>query len=471
MNTLNPGSNLEDPDQIQSKKINRILFAGTNSGCGKTTLTCGIMQALVDNGLKLSSFKCGPDYIDPMFHRKVIGTKSANLDSYFTQENTLKDLLYETSIGSDVSIIEGVMGYYDGIGLTSKGSAYEISTLTQTPVILIIDAKGMSTSLGAIMEGFLHYKERSNMKGVIFNRLSPTLYERVKKMAQDIGLTPFGYLPARKEFEIESRHLGLVTADELLDTKEKLTILGQAIKETIDLDGIIKLSESAAELYVSGMKKAALKTGIKIGVAKDNAFCFYYRENLNLLEALGAELVYFSPLSSRELPPHINGLYLGGGYPELYARELSSNIELLKQIKTSILEGMPTIAECGGFMYLHEELEDKMGQVHNMAGLIAGQSFKTDRLKYFGYIQMTAKQDSLLARKGETIKAHEFHYWDSENRGTAFHIEKAAKDKQWEGIHVTDSFYGGYPHLYFNSNPSLAERFIDKCRDFSNTQN
>lgn len=464
---MKQGNDLIDLYQHESKRINRVLFAGTNSGCGKTTITCGIMQALVDTGLSLSSFKCGPDYIDPMFHSKVIGTRSANLDSYFTQENTLKDLLYETSIGSDISIIEGVMGYYDGIGLTSKGSAYEISSITQTPVILIIDAKGMSTSLGAMMEGFLHYKENSNIKGVIFNRLPPTLYEKVKKMAQDIGITPFGYLPARKEFEIESRHLGLVTADELSDTKEKLQLLGQTMKETVDLNGIIKLSESAAELHVSAMKKTTKKSGIKIGVAKDNAFCFYYRENLELLEALGVELVYFSPLSSKQLPPHMNGLYLGGGYPELYASELSANKGLLEQIKTSILEGMPTIAECGGFMYLHEELEDKWGQIHPMAGLISGRSFKTDRLKYFGYVQMTAKQDSLLARQGESIKAHEFHYWDSENRGTAFDIEKAAKDKQWDGIHVTDSFYGGYPHLYFHSNPTLAKRFVDKCSDFS----
>lgn len=450
-----------------TEHINRVMFAGTHSGCGKTTITCGIMQALVNKGLKVSSFKCGPDYIDPMFHSKVIGTKSGNLDSYFTREEVLKQLLYQTSIDSDVSIMEGVMGYYDGIGLTHEASAYAVSTITNTPVILIIDAKGMSTSLGAVMKGFLHYKEQSNIKGVIFNRIPPALYEGVKIMAEEIGIKALGYLPGRKDFGLESRHLGLVTAEELTDIKDKLNNLGDVISDTIDLEGILALSKSAGILKLSQGKKSFTKIPVNIGVAKDNAFCFYYRENLKLLEELGAKLIYFSPLTSKKLPPNLHGLYLGGGYPELYGRELSENKELLNQIRTSILRGMPTIAECGGFMYLHEKLEDKFGQVYDMAGIIQGRSFKTERLQYFGYVQMTAKENSLIARKGDIIKAHEFHYWDSENRGSAFHIEKAAKNKEWEGVHVSDSFYGGYPHLYFYSNPSMAEGFINKCREFS----
>ncbi len=453
----------KEPDEGSERKINRVMFAGTNSGCGKTTITCGIMQALLYKGLKVSSFKCGPDYIDPMFHSKVIGTKSSNLDSYFTNEATLKELLYENSLGSHINIMEGVMGYYDGIGLTEEGSAYSIATATGTPVILIIDAKGMSTSLGAIMEGFLHFRKESNIKGVIFNRLAPTLYDRVKKLTEDVGIKAYGYLPAQKDITIESRHLGLVTADELADIKDKLNLLGTTLTETIDLEGIIALAKSATPITTPKLKEAAPKTSIKIGVAKDKAFCFYYRENLKLLEKLGAELVFFSPLECKELPKGIRGLYLGGGYPELYGRELSENKGLLTQIKTSILAGLPTIAECGGFMYLHEELEDKYGQVHKMAEVIPGKSYRTERLKYFGYIKMHAREDSLLAKKGEMIKAHEFHYWDSDNKGSAFHIEKAAGDKEWEGVHVTNSFYGGYPHLYFYSNPLLAERFIHKC--------
>lgn len=455
------------PDEGTERKINRVMFAGTNSGCGKTTITCGIMQALLNRGLKVSSFKCGPDYIDPMFHSKVIGTKSSNLDSYFTNESTLKELLYENSLDSQISIMEGVMGYYDGIGLTEEGSAYAISTQTNTPVILIIDAKGMSTSIGAIMEGFLYYKKESNIKGVIFNRLAPTLYDRVKKLSENIGLKAYGYLPAKKDITIESRHLGLVTADELADIKDKLNLLGMTIAETIDLEGILALGESATPITIPTKKELPRKASVKIGVAQDKAFCFYYRENLRLLQLLGAELIYFSPLESKELPKGLNGLYLGGGYPELYGRELSHNIELLNQIKISIQSGLPTIAECGGFMYLHEELEDKDGQVHKMAGVIPGKSYRTERLRYFGYIKMLAREDSLLAKKGEMMKAHEFHYWDSDNKGTAFHIEKAAGDKEWEGVHVTNSFYGGYPHLYFYSNPVLAERFIDKCSEYS----
>lgn len=449
-----------------SKKISRVMFAGTNSGCGKTTVTCGILQALSEKGLKISSFKCGPDYIDPMFHSKVIGTKAYNLDSYFTDEDRLRELLYDNSAHTDISIMEGVMGYYDGIGLTHEGSAYSISAITNTPVILIIDAKGMSTSIGAIMEGFLHFREQSNIKGVIFNRLPPSLYERVKKLTEDIGIKSYGYLPVKKELTIESRHLGLVTADELSDIKDKLKMLGTAISETIDIEGIIELSESAKEVKIPASRTLSKKPSVRIGVARDNAFCFYYRENLNLLRLLGAELIYFSPLESKELPQGLNGLYLGGGYPELYGKELSVNKELLSQIRTSILAGMPTIAECGGFMYLHEELEDKNGQVHKMAGIIPGKSFRTERLKYFGYIKMKAREDCLLAKKGEIIKAHEFHYWDSDNKGTAFHIEKAAGDKEWEGIHVSNSLYAGYPHIYFYSNPLIAERFINKCGEY-----
>ncbi|MGB8451808.1 MAG: cobyrinate a,c-diamide synthase [Anaerocolumna sp.] len=445
------------------KKINRIMIAGTKSGSGKTTITCGILQGLMDKGYVISSFKCGPDYIDPMFHSKVIGTKSGNLDSFFTGDTLLKDLLYKNSGDTDISVIEGVMGYYDGIGFSETGSSYSIAAMTRTPVILIVDAKGMSGSIGALLKGFASYKDESYIKGVIFNRLPDMLYDNAKKLAEDMGIHAYGYVPVMSECILESRHLGLITAGEIKDLKSKINILAQKLSDTVDFDGILALADEAEPLDVLELSPVNRKDKLTIAVAQDEAFCFLYKDNLELLKASGATLLPFSPIRDKELPKNIDGLLLCGGYPELYAKELSENTSMLAEIKRSIESGMPAIAECGGFMYLHESMEDKEGTDYPMAGVISGRCFKTGRLQRFGYIYLHGTEDSLIAKKHEVIKAHEFHYWDSENGGKAFRAIKPGGAREWDCIHATMNLYAGFPHLYFYGNPSIAERFLERC--------
>lgn len=459
-------------------QIKRFMLAGTKSGAGKTTITCGILQLLINSGYGVSSFKCGPDYIDPMFHGKVIGTRSGNLDSFFTGEEKLCELLYNNSKDSDVSVIEGVMGYYDGMGFSDTASSYSVAAMTKTPVILIIDAKGISGSLGAIIKGFLTYKKESYIKGVIFNRLPQRLYEKARELAETFGVKACGYVPELPEFSLKSRHLGLVTAEEIIDLKETLNQLADKLSKTIDFQEILALAEEAPPIRVSesdisvhDKENIVDEMGITLAVAQDEAFCFTYRDNLELLKKLGAKLILFSPIKDKALPKGADGLLLCGGYPELYARELSENISMRKSIKAAVNGGMPTIAECGGFMYLHESLEDMNGASYPMAGFIKGRCFKTERLQRFGYLQLKGNEDSLVADKQELIKAHEFHYWDSDNGGKDFHADKPNDTREWECIHAGATYYAGFPHLYFYGNPSIAVRFMDKCSQYRTKRN
>ncbi|MDF2586804.1 MAG: hydrogenobyrinic acid a,c-diamide synthase [Anaerocolumna sp.] len=444
------------------------MIAGTKSGCGKTTITCGILKCIMNQGLFVSSFKCGPDYIDPMFHSKIIGTKSGNLDSYFTDSETLNSLFIKNSKDTDISVIEGVMGYYDGIGFTSNASSYSIATITKTPVILVLDCKGVSTSIGAILQGFLGFKADNNIKGVIFNQLPEVLYEDAKKLAKKLGVVSLGYVPVIKECILESRHLGLVTADEIEDIKNKIELLASNLENTLDINGMLQLSKQAEDLPdISIFKVKKVSKQIKIAIAMDNAFCFHYRDNLDLLTEMGCTLLPFSPLKDTKLPNDISGLLLNGGYPELYADELSKNQNMLKSIKQAIYDGIPTIAECGGFMYLHDTMEDTTGKEYPMVGVIQGKCYKTNRLQRFGYIDMSAYKDNLISSKLGHVKAHEFHYWDSESSGEDYHAVKASGTKEWDCIHATDIMYAGFPHLYYYSNPAIAEGFVNQCIKYS----
>ncbi len=446
------------------KQINRIMLAGTKSGAGKTTITLSILQGLVDRGYAVSSFKCGPDYIDPMFHSKVIGTNSGNLDSFFCEDDILKNLLYQNSRNTDISVMEGVMGYYDGIGFSDTGSTYSIAAITKTPVILIVDAKGISGSLGAILHGFSDYKKESYIKGVIFNRLPDRLYDSARKLAEDMGIQSIGYVPVLPEWNLESRHLGLVTADEIKDIKDRIKRLTDKLSDTIDFDKILLLAGQAEPLSVSEESSYIDKKGkISIAVAQDEAFCFIYKDNLELLKKAGAELYSFSPLRDKFLPENIDGLLLCGGYPELYAKKLSQNTSLLCDIKKAIEGGMPTIAECGGFMYLHETMEDMEGIDYPMVGVIPGRCFKTKHLQRFGYVYLKGREENLTTGKQEVIKAHEFHYWDSESAGQDFHAVKPDGSREWDCVHANKNLYAGFPHLYFPGNTSIAKRFVDRC--------
>jgi cobyrinic acid a,c-diamide synthase len=437
--------------------MNRLLIAGTNSGCGKTTVTVALLAALKARGLDVASFKCGPDYIDPMFHREVLGVDTHNLDPFFCPPDMLKRILVSHA-GQHFSVVEGVMGYYDGIGATGEASTYSAARLTDTPVVLVINARGMGSSSGAVLEGFLHFQADSRIRGVIFNGIAPARYPGLAEIAGKIGVRPCGFLPLEPQFSIESRHLGLVTPSEIEAMRAKTAALGALAEAHMDIDGLIALGKTAARISADPLPAGKGACLARIAVSRDQAFCFLYRENIELLENLGCEIVYFSPLQDADLPPHICGLYLCGGYPELYAQELSANASMLGAIRERLHGGLPAIAECGGFMYLHEKLG-----AYPMAGVIPGRAFATERLQRFGYITLTASCDNLLCQAGESIRAHEFHYWDSSNCGRGFTAVKAGKDVSYPCVHATPSLYAGFPHLYFYANPALAESFVKKA--------
>ena len=436
----------------------RVLIAGTNSGCGKTTVTCALLRALNNRGINLQSFKCGPDYIDPMFHREVIGVPARNLDPFFSLPEQLRCQL--GGAAGRVSVLEGVMGYYDGIGPAGDCSTCHVAQATGTPVILTVNVRGMYTSAGALIRGFRDFRPESGVTGVIFNQASPMLYGDLCKIAEDAGVKPLGYLPRAEEAVIGSRHLGLITAAEIADLQQRLDRLGQLAEQYLDLDGILALAAEAPELP-KPQPVAPIAQGVRIAVARDEAFCFLYEENLQLLEGLGCELVFFSPLRDEHLPRNVQGLYLPGGYPELHLAELSRN-SIRNEIRNAIETGLPTVAECGGFLYLHDTLDGA-----EMAGVIHAAAFGTKKLQRFGYVTLTAERDNLLCRTGESIRAHEFHYYDSEDNGSGFTAAKPSGKRSWPCVHTTETLYAGFPHLYFPANPAFAKNYVRKAATYA----
>ena len=444
-----------------TKQIPRILLAGTNSGCGKTTVTCALLQALVNRGLKVGAFKCGPDYIDPMFHSRIIGAKSGNLDLYLLGEYTLRYLLQKNAADCDVSVIEGVMGFYDGLSLTTtRSSSYEVAQATGSPVILVVNAKGASLSVLATIQGFLDFYPENNIRGVILNQCSAGAYAALAEAIRERfegTVQPLGYLPKMDACALESRHLGLVTAAEVDNLKEKMQRLSEQAEKTLDVDGILHLAKQAIPLSYEPVTTKHFGEPVRIAVARDNAFCFYYEDSLELLREMGAELVDFSPLTDTKLPKNIHGLYLGGGYPELYAETLSVNETMRTSIYDALTNHIPCIAECGGFMYLTEAIGE-----YPMIGILHGSCFDTGKLTRFGYVELSAKQDNLLCRTGEGIRGHEFHHWDCTCPGSDFTAVKPS-GKTWDCSTASETLYAGYPHFHFYANPAFAEHFYEAC--------
>ncbi len=441
--------------------IPRVLLAGTNSGCGKTTVTCALLQALVNRRLQVGAFKCGPDYIDPMFHSRIIGAKSGNLDLSFFDENTLRFLLAKNAADRDISIIEGVMGYYDGMGLTTThASTYHVASVTHSPVVLVVNAKGVSLSVLATIQGFLTLYPDPNIRGVILNQCSAMTYPALADAITDHfagKIQPLGFLPPMPACTLESRHLGLVTADEVEDLREKLHQMAIQAEKSIRIDALIDLARQAHRISYAPVTPERFQQSVRIAVARDKAFCFYYEDSLHLLEELGAELVPFSPLTDPQLPPDIHGLYLGGGYPELHAKALSGNRSMLESVRRALERHLPCIAECGGFMYLTEAIGD-----FPMVGYLSGNSFDTGRLSRFGYVTLTAKHDNMLCRAGTSIAGHEFHHWDCTDCGSSFTARKVS-GKSWDCVTADAHLYAGYPHFHFYSNPSFAKNFYQAC--------
>lgn len=442
------------------KAAPRLLIAGTNSGCGKTTVTCAILQALVNAGVPIAAAKCGPDYIDPMFHREIIGAKSSNLDPFFFDDDTLRFLLAQNGAGKDVTVIEGVMGYYDGIGLdSSRASTFEVAQRTESPAVLVLNAKGAGLSALAVLDGFLHFATENRIRGVILNGCTAMSYPTLKREIESrFGIRACGFLPPLPDCSLESRHLGLVTAAEVENLKEKMQRLGAAARESIDLDALLEIAKSAPPLTFAPPDIPEAGEHVRIGVARDRAFCFYYEDSLDLLRRLGAELVPFSPLSDERLPEEVHGLYLGGGYPELYADKLEKNAPMRSAVRAAVEAGMPCIAECGGFMYLTSAIAGRA-----MAGVFPGGCFDAGKLTRFGYLTLTAQRDSMLFDTGEKIPAHEFHRWDAEQPGNDFLAEKIS-GRSWRCAYAGETLYAGYPHFHFYANLSAAVRFVEACR-------
>lgn len=467
-------------------KINRFMIAAPKSGSGKTMITCALLQLLKDSGKNVLSYKCGPDYIDPMFHKKVLGVPSKNLDTFFTDEKTTVQLFLDERADGDFAVLEGVMGLYDGLGgIYELGSSYHLAKVTQTPIILVVDAKGMGKSVLALIAGFLQYDTQHLIKGVLLNRMSKGYYDIIKTLIEkELSVKVVGYFPEQKDIGLSSRHLGLVMPDELSDIKKQLNEIADRLKKTIDMDLFMDIAEAADEIGDSESadkdKRQTLKNAetmrlqdqnntVNIAVAMDEAFCFYYEDNLKLLEKCGAKLQYFSPLHDIELPDNCDALLLGGGYPELYAKELSENISMRKSIKTAFEAGLPTVAECGGFMYLHTYIHNQ-NCVFDMAGALDGECHFKGKLVRFGYIELAEKHSNFLP-PNEKIKAHEFHYYDSTDNGADCIATKPATGRSYDCVISHDNYWLGFSHLYYPSNPHFAESLVRKAYEYRRNKN
>ncbi len=449
---------------MASKNLNRIMIAGTNSGCGKTTITCALLKALKNRGLSVASFKCGPDYIDPMFHSEIIGAKSRNIDIFLCGEKTSRYLMAKNSEDSDLSVVEGVMGFYDGIGGKSEiYSSCDISNRMEIPVILVVDCSGAALSVVAMIKGYLElFKNR--IVGVILNKTSKHMYELYKQMIEaHLSIKLLGFMPKEAGVKLESRHLGLVTASEVTELKAKTEFLAKIAEENIDIDEIITIARQTQPFYYEGIE-IEKKSPVRIAVARDKAFCFYYEDNLELLRQMRAELVFFSPLEDFKLPSDVDGIILGGGYPELYAKALSENILMHESIRDAAKDGMPVFAECGGFMYLGKSISNG-SECYPMVSLIDMNCKMTDKLQPFGYVTLIAKEDNLLMDKGQGIPAHEFHY-SSSNLKTGSLYAKKNNGRGWCAGYSENNIFAGYPHIHFWSDMHLAGKFLNKCFEY-----
>lgn len=437
------------------------MLTAPQSGGGKTVMTCALLAALKQQGIAPVAFKCGPDYIDPMFHRGVLGIQSHNLDLFLSSEQTVRSLYARYTAGQGAAVCEGVMGYYDGLGgTTTRASAWHLADTLDLPVLLVLRPKGASLTLAALVKGLQEFRSNSHLAGILLNDCKPMLYRTLAPMLeQETGLPVLGYLPPMEEAAIQSRHLGLYTAEEISDLSQRIDALGQQAQKTLDLPQLMALCRRPDRQPEKGPERAKLRA--RIAVAKDEAFCFCYEETLDDLRDAGAEPVFFSPLHDTALPPHCGGLYLPGGYPELYAAALSRNETMRGAICAAVKGGLPTVAECGGFLYLGQTLEDTEGRAWPMAAVLPGQGIRTSRLVRFGYAELTAKQDSLLFYAGQTVPIHAFHYWDSTQNGQACMAAKPLHNRQWTCGFATPTLFASFAHLYFAGNPQLARRFVD----------
>ena len=443
----------------------QFLLAAPRSGSGKTTMTCALLMALKRRGCAPCAFKSGPDYIDPMFHRAVLGVESRSLDLFFSAPETVRTLYARGAAGHGAAVCEGAMGFYDGLGgVSDRASAWHLADTLGLPVLLVVEPKGQSLTLAAELNGLVNFRTPSHIAGILLNNCTARMHALLAPMLEkETGLPVLGFLPKLPEAVIGSRHLGLYTAAEVENLQQKLALLADAAEEHIDWPRLLALCEK--EPPALPVQPETPPARVRIAVAQDEAFCFTYAETLEAFRDAGAEVVFFSPLRDTALPENIGGLYLPGGYPELHAKELSENTSLLREIKQKIESGLPTAAECGGFLYLGQSLTDAEGQSWPMVGVLPGEAKDAGRLVRFGYAALSADSDSMLFRAGESFPIHEFHHWDSTANGTALAAKKPVGGAAWRCGFVNEHFYAGFPHLYWAGTP-LPQRFAAAAENY-----
>lgn len=467
-----------------------IVIAGTHSGCGKTTVTLGILAALKKEGLIVQPFKAGPDFIDSGLHRIITGRSSRNLDIWMCGEDYVRDCFYEHSMGADISVVEGVMGMYDG-----EFSTANLARQLNLPVMLVVDAYGMAESAGAVVAGFRDWglgisQKNTNpqpltanprIAGVIFNRVaSEKHYARLRESVQDVPV--MGYLPRDLNFEIPHRHLGLTVAEEKPLAAENIERLADAVLEHIDVEAILGIGDWGLGIGQKNTNPQPLIANpiLKIAVAYDKAFCFYYEDNLDSLRNAGAEIITFSPLSDNKIPGGVDAVYIGGGYPELYAKELSGNTSMLKAIKNWAGADRPLYAECGGLMYLAQGIHDFNGDFFKMAGVFTFETHMKKRRSHLGYREIELKDDCLLGKKGDKFRGHEFHYSEITNRAeeqrsrgdfrtselpTAYFLKNNLGESLSDEGYRYKNTLASYIHLHFGSNPGIARNFVNFIKE------
>ena len=443
----------------------QFLLAAPRSGSGKTTMTCALLMALKRRGCAPCAFKSGPDYIDPMFHRAVLGVESRNLDLFFSAPETVRTLYAKGAAGHGAAVCEGAMGFYDGLGgVSDRASAWHLADTLDLPVLLVVEPKGQSLTLAAELSGLKSFRTPSHIAGILLNNCTARMHALLAPMLEkETGLPVLGFLPKLPEAVIGSRHLGLYTAAEVENLQQKLALLADAAEEHIDWPRLLALCEKEPPALPARAETPPAR--VRIAVAQDEAFCFTYAETLEAFRDAGAEVVFFSPLRDTALPENIGGLYLPGGYPELHARELSENTSLLREIKRKIEFGLPTAAECGGFLYLGQSLTDAEGQSWPMVGVLPGEAKDAGRLVRFGYAALSADSDSMLFRAGESFPIHEFHHWDSTANGAALAAKKPVGGAEWRCGFIDEHFYAGFPHLYWAGTP-LPQRFAAAAENY-----
>jgi cobyrinic acid a,c-diamide synthase len=453
--------------QQSIKRPQPLLIAAPASGCGKTTVTLGLLAALRRRGLRVAPFKVGPDYIDPGLHRLAAGVISHNLDGWMCGEQEVRTLFNRAAAGADVALIEGVMGLFDGAsGSCDVGSSAEIAGWLNGKVLLVVDARSQARSVAALISGFCNFNPDLEWAGVILNRVGSSRHEQLllEACASVPGLPPvLGCLPRSEEISLPERHLGLMTAEEGHLDADLLERLADWLERYVDIETLLASLDAKSSPVVQPVVVAPDKrTAVRIGIARDAAFCFYYQDNLDRLVAAGAELIPFSPLADTTLPADLDGLLLGGGYPELYAGELEANRSLRNELRELVEAGLPVYAECGGLLYLCASLDGA-----EMTGLFPAEARLEKKRRALGYREITLTKASLLGPAGTVLRGHEFHYSDlqmPDEIERLYRVRRADGNEQPDEGFVYKNCLGSYIHLHFASCPAVAARLVAACR-------